>query len=545
MGINMSIKTDVLVIGSGIGGLFAALKISEFANVVLVTKKNKAESNTNYAQGGIASVIDPKDSFEKHVNDTLIAGAGLCDKNAVESMVKEGPERINDLIEIGTKFTKIGDTFDLAKEGGHSMSRILHSKDLTGQEIERSLINSVESKHNIKIYENAIAIDLLTEHNLFKGRKLIRENENCWGAYILNTINNKVIKITSKATVLATGGLGQVYLHTTNPLIATGDGFAMAYRAGVEIANMEFIQFHPTSLFIKNSISEFGGKSFLISEAVRGFGGLLRTKAGNLFMQNYDFRKELAPRDIVARAIDSELKKSGEECVFLDLTHKNSNDIINHFPNIYETCIKQGIDITKEFIPVVPAAHYACGGIAVNLEGLTSLKGLYACGEVTMTGVHGANRLASNSLLEALVYAYRCAGSIKKYVSNTDINIPELSEWDDSGTLTSDEKVLITHSVNEVKQTMWDYVGIVRSNLRLERAAKRVHNIYLETEELYKKTKVFKEILELRNLITCSHIIIKSARMRKESRGLHYTIDYPNPYSNNEIKNTIIKNINV
>lgn len=541
----MSIKTDVLVIGSGIGGLFAALKISEFANVVLVTKKNKAESNTNYAQGGIASVIDPKDSFEKHVNDTLIAGAGLCDKNAVESMVKEGPERINDLIEIGTKFTKIGDTFDLAKEGGHSMSRILHSKDLTGQEIERSLINSVENKHNIKIYENAIAIDLLTEHNLFKGSKSIRENENCWGAYILDTINNKVIKITSKATVLATGGLGQVYLHTTNPLIATGDGFAMAYRAGVEIANMEFIQFHPTSLFIKNSISEFGGKSFLISEAVRGFGGLLRTKAGNLFMQNYDIRKELAPRDIVARAIDSELKKSGEECVFLDLTHKNSNDIINHFPNIYETCIKQGIDITKEFIPVVPAAHYACGGIAVNLEGLTSLKGLYACGEVTMTGVHGANRLASNSLLEALVYAYRCAGSIKKYVSNTDINIPELSEWDDSGTLTSDEKVLITHSVNEVKQTMWDYVGIVRSNLRLERAAKRVHNIYLETEELYKKTKVFKEILELRNLITCSHIIIKSASMRKESRGLHYTIDYPNTYSNNEIKNTIIKNINV
>ncbi len=545
MGMNMSIKTDVLVIGSGIGGLFAALKISEFANVVLVTKKNKAESNTNYAQGGIASVIDPKDSFEKHVNDTLIAGAGLCDKNAVESMVKEGPERINDLIEIGTKFTKIGDTFDLAKEGGHSMSRILHSKDLTGQEIERALINSVENKNNIKIYENAIAIDLLTEHNLFKGSKSIRENENCWGAYILDTINDKVIKITSKATVLATGGLGQVYLHTTNPLIATGDGFAMAYRAGVEIANMEFIQFHPTSLFIKNSISEFGGKSFLISEAVRGFGGLLRTKAGNLFMQNYDIRKELAPRDIVARAIDSELKKSGEECVFLDLTHKNSNDIINHFPNIYETCIKQGIDITKEFIPVVPAAHYACGGIAVNLEGLTSLKGLYACGEVTMTGVHGANRLASNSLLEALVYAYRCAGSIKKYVSNTDINIPELSEWDDSGTLTSDEKVLITHSVNEVKQTMWDYVGIVRSNLRLERAAKRVHNIYLETEELYKKTKVFKEILELRNLITCSHIIIKSARMRKESRGLHYTIDYPNPYSNNEIKNTIIKNINI
>jgi L-aspartate oxidase len=524
----MSIKTDVLVIGSGIAGLFAALKISEYADVILVTKKNKAESNTNYAQGGIASVIDPNDSIEKHVEDTLIAGAGLCDREAVESMVKEGPKRIKDLIDVGTMFTKKGKDFDLAREGGHSMSRILHAKDLTGQEIERALINSVEEKRNIKIFENALAIDLLTEHNISGKTQSLNQNKNCWGAYILDSSKNKVLKITAKATVLATGGLGQVYLHTTNPLIATGDGFAMAYRAGVEIGNMEFIQFHPTSFYSTKMGSEFDGRSFLISEAVRGFGGLLRTRDGNLFMQNYDQRKELAPRDIVARAIDNELKKRGDDFVYLDLIHKNSQDIIDHFPNIYSTCLKNGVDITKEFIPVVPAAHYACGGIVVDLKGQTSINGLFASGEVTMTGVHGANRLASNSLLEALVYAYRCSNSIKSYLQKYDITIPELSDWDDSGTLTYDEGILITHSVKEVKQTMWDYVGIVRSDLRLERAARRIHNLYIETENLYKKSNVLQEILELRNLIACSHLIIKSAKLRKESRGLHFTIDYTN-----------------
>lgn len=538
----MTLKTDVLVIGSGIAGLFAALKISEYADVIMVTKKNKAESNTNYAQGGIASVIDPTDTFEKHVEDTLIAGAGLCDRKAVESMVKEGPERIKDLIDIGTNFTKKGKDFDLAREGGHSMSRILHAKDLTGQEIERALIHAVENKKNIKIFENAIAIDLLTEHNISRIKQSPNKNRNCWGAYILDSSKNEVIKINSKATILATGGLGQVYLHTTNPLIATGDGFAMAYRAGVEIGNMEFIQFHPTSFYNTQMGSEFTGRSFLISEAVRGFGGLLRTKDGNLFMQNYDSRKELAPRDIVARAIDSELKKRGDNYVFLDLTHKNSQEIINHFPNIYSTCVKYGIDITKDFIPVVPAAHYACGGIVVDLQGRTSLHGLYASGEVTMTGVHGANRLASNSLLEALVYAYRCSNSIKDYLNDYNPAIPELLDWDDSGTLTYDERVLITHSVSEVKQTMWDYVGIVRSNLRLERAAQRIHNIFMETEALYKKTIVFQEILELRNLVACSHMIIKSAKIRKESRGLHYNIDYPDTLSTDLVANTIIKN---
>lgn len=541
----MTLKTDVLVIGSGIAGLFAALKISEYADVIMVTKKNKAESNTNYAQGGIASVIDPTDTFEKHVEDTLIAGAGLCDRKAVESMVKEGPERIKDLIDIGTNFTKKGKDFDLAREGGHSMSRILHAKDLTGQEIERALIHAVENKKNIKIFENAIAIDLLTEHNISRIKQSPNKNRNCWGAYILDSSKNEVIKINSKATILATGGLGQVYLHTTNPLIATGDGFAMAYRAGVEIGNMEFIQFHPTSFYNTQMGSEFTGRSFLISEAVRGFGGLLRTKDGNLFMQNYDSRKELAPRDIVARAIDSELKKRGDNYVFLDLTHKNSQEIINHFPNIYSTCVKYGIDITKDFIPVVPAAHYACGGIVVDLQGRTSLHGLYASGEVTMTGVHGANRLASNSLLEALVYAYRCSNSIKDYLNDYTLAIPELLDWDDSGTLTYDERVLITHSISEVKQTMWDYVGIVRSNLRLERAAQRIHNIFMETEALYKKTIVFQEILELRNLVACSHMIIKSAKIRKESRGLHYTIDYPDTLSTDLVANTIIKNQNI
>jgi L-aspartate oxidase len=439
-------------------------------------------------------------------------------------------------------FTKKENDFDLAKEGGHSMSRILHAKDLTGQEIERALIHAVEEKPNITIYENAIAIDLLTEHNISGKSESLSENKNCWGAYILDSTKNEVIKITSKATVLATGGLGQIYLHTTNPLIATGDGFAMAYRAGVEIGNMEFIQFHPTSFFSIKTNSDFEGHLFLISEAVRGFGGLLRTKDGNLFMEHYDARKELAPRDIVARAIDNELKKRGDDFVYLDLTHKNANNIIEHFPNIYSTCLKNGIDITKEFIPVVPAAHYACGGIVVDLNGHTSLTGLYAAGEVTMTGVHGANRLASNSLLEALVYAYRCSNSIKELFNSTDITIPKLLDWDDSGTLTADEKVLITHSVNEVKQTMWDYVGIVRSDLRLERAARRIHNLYLETEKLYKRTNVFQEILELRNLITCSHIIIKSAQQRKESRGLHFTIDYPNSFPSDKIRNTILKN---
>lgn len=536
-------KTDVLIIGSGIAGLFAALKISEFADVIVVTKKEKAESNTNYAQGGIASVIDSADSFEQHIQDTLIAGAGLCRRESVELMVKEGPDRIKDLIQIGTEFTKKGNEFDLAKEGGHSRPRILHAKDFTGKEIERALIDAVSKKENIIVLENYIAIDLLTEHNLKTDREQKLKNQNCWGAYLLDCAKNEVIKITAKATILATGGLGQVYLHTTNPRIATGDGFAMAYRAGVKLGNMEFIQFHPTSLYGSANLPEFDSRAFLISEAVRGFGGILRTKNGEEFMHKYDERKELAPRDIVARAIDNELKKSGDDFVYLDITHKNSDEIIDNFPNIYNTCLKIGIDITRQMIPVVPAAHYACGGIIVDQFSRTSLKGLYACGEVSMTGVHGANRLASNSLLEAIVFAHRASVDLRNFISQYDSSLPIFPEWDDSGTLSQDEKILITHTIKEVKHTMWDYVGIVRSNERLKRAQKRIALLFEENEMLYKKTKIFQSILEARNLIACAHVIIKSAQKRKESRGLHYTIDYPES-DPDYLKDTVIQNKN-
>lgn len=533
------LKTDVLIIGSGIAGLFAALKISEYADVIVVTKKNKSESNTNYAQGGIASVIDKNDSFENHIQDTLIAGAGLCDPHAVEITIQEGPERIKDLINIGTGFTMKNGKFDLATEGGHSNPRILHAADLTGKELEKTLIKQVNSRNNIKIIENTLAIDLLTEHNVKKLRDSDINNRNCWGAYVLDCGTNEVFKISAKAVILSTGGLGQVYEHTTNPYIATGDGFAMAYRSGARIANMEFIQFHPTSLYL-NGKNEFNHRSFLISEAVRGFGGILKTKDGVRFMESYDHRKELAPRDIVARAIDNELKKSGEDFVYLDITHKNKNEIKEHFPNIYKTCLKYGIDITTDLIPVVPAAHYACGGIMVDEFARSSLNGLYACGEVTMTGLHGANRLASNSLLEAVVYSNRAAIDIKNFLNDYIAEIPAIPDWDDSGTLSHDEKVLLTHSDKELKQVMWDYVGIVRSNLRLERAERRIHNLYIESENLYKKTKIFEDIIELRNLITCAHMIIKSALLRKESRGLHYTLDYPDLLKKAE--NTIIQN---
>lgn len=535
----MELKTDVLIIGSGIAGLFTALKVSEFAEVILVTKKDTTESNTNYAQGGIASVINSEDSFEAHINDTLIAGAGLCDKYSVELMVKEGPERINNLIEIGTNFTLKNGKPDLVKEGGHSAPRILHSADLTGKEIERALVEAVSNNSNIKILENSHAIDLLTEHNIQKLKNEPINNRHCWGAYVHDINNNKVLKISAKATVLATGGLGQVYLHTTNPYIATGDGFAMAYRAGANIGNMEFVQFHPTSLYVNSTKKNIHSPSFLISEAMRGFGGILRNSDNECFMEKYDSRKELAPRDIVARAIDNELKKRGEDSVFLDITHKNKSDILEHFPNIYKYCLNNGIDISTDLIPVVPAAHYACGGVVVNENAQTSLQGLYACGEVSMTGVHGANRLASNSLLEAIVFSHRASLNIKNFIKE-NFNIPNIPDWIDTGILSADEKVLITHSIKEVKQIMWDYVGIVRSDLRLNRASKRIHNIYIETEDFYKKVSISEDLLELRNLITCAHMIIKSALQRKESRGLHFTLDYPD--LSDEIKNTILQN---
>ena len=539
------IKTDVLIIGSGIAGLFSAIKIADFADVLVITKKGESDSNTNYAQGGIASVMSKVDSYEKHINDTLIAGAGLCNRKAVEILVKEGPDRIKDLMAIGTKFTEKQGHLDLAKEGGHSVARIVHAKDLTGREVERALIANVKSHKNILVKENYFAIDFLTEHNVLQLKQMKIENRNCWGVYALDKNTNEVVKIIANITILASGGLGQVYLHTTNPSIATGDGFAMAYRAGARMANMEFIQFHPTALYEPQTNNSKDKRTFLISEAVRGFGGRLMTKAGDYFMERYDERKDLAPRDIVARAIDNELKKSGDQYVLLDVTHKPAKEIIDHFPNIYKTCLDAGIDMTKEPIPVVPAAHYACGGVVVDECSSTSINGLFACGEVTMTGVHGANRLASNSLLEALVFANRAAIKIKDILKTRSTKIPGIPDWDDSGTLTADEKILITHNFKEVKQTMWDYVGIVRSNKRLERAAKRIQTVFEEMEEFYKRTKVFTEILELRNLIATAHIIIKSARMRKESRGLHYTIDYPETDDSKPAENTVIQNKNI
>lgn len=537
----MNFKTDVLVIGSGIAGLYSAIKISEFAEVILVTKKDKSESNTNYAQGGIASVLDPNDSFENHIKDTLIAGAGLCDRKTVEILVKEGPDRIMELVEIGTGFTLKDGKLDLVREGGHSFSRIVHAKDLTGKEVERALIEKAANTQNIKIIENTLAIDLITEHNVTNLRHLPISSRHCWGAYVLENSSGKVIKITSKATILATGGIGQVYFHTTNPSIATGDGFAMAYRAGAKMGNMEFIQFHPTSFYDPKPDNK-ATHSFLISEAVRGFGGILRNGSGDAFMHRYDPRKELAPRDIVARAIDTEMKKKGEDFVYLDITHKEKSQILDHFPNIYQNCLNRGVDITSNYIPVVPAAHYICGGVCVDEYSRTTLTGLYAVGEVSMTGVHGANRLASNSLLEALVFAQRAANDIRKNINDFPGCAEHIPDWDDSGTLTADEKVLITHGARELKQLMSDYVGIVRSNLRLDFASRRINLLYNEIEEFYKKTKVFDSLIELRNLVTSGYLIVKSAVLRKESRGLHYTLDYPLTDETRPPENTIIQN---
>lgn len=537
----MFYKTDVLVIGSGIAGLYSAIKISEFADVVLVTKKEKSESNTNYAQGGIASVLDPNDTFANHIEDTLIAGAGLCNEKTVEILVKEGPGKINELIDIGTGFTLKDGKLDLVREGGHSFNRIVHAKDLTGKEVERALIEKASKSPNIRIIENALAIDLITEHNVKGLRYLPISSRHCWGAYVLENEPGRVKKVISRATILATGGIGQVYYHTTNPPIATGDGFAMAYRAGAKMGNMEFIQFHPTSFYDPNPGSK-SSHSFLISEAVRGFGGILRNSSGEAFMDKYDSRRELAPRDIVARAIDTEMKKRGDEYVFLDVTHKHKDEIIDHFPHIHANCLRKGIDITNEFIPVVPAAHYICGGVFVDEFSRSSLTGLYAVGEVSMTGVHGANRLASNSLLEALVFAQRAADDIKKNMKDFPVCGEDIPDWDDSGTLSPDEKVLVTHGVRELKQLMSDYVGIVRSNLRLEFASRRINLLYNEIEEFYKITKVFDSLIELRNLVTSGYLIVKSALLRKESRGLHYTLDYPKADNSKTPEDTLIQN---
>lgn len=529
----MSLHFDYLVVGSGSAGLTFALNVAEHGKVGIITKKDRAESNTNYAQGGIASVLSDQDSFEAHISDTLTAGAGLCDRDAVEVIVKEGPGIIRELIRMGAEFTQKNGEIDLGREGGHSANRIVHAADMTGREIEKVLLNQVSDHPNITILEHHFAMELMTEHHLGKHVTRYDNDTHCFGVYAYNIEKDKVDKITAGVTLLATGGAGRVYLHTTNPDIATGDGIAMAYRAKARVANMEFIQFHPTSLAVP------GANSFLISEAVRGHGAYLRDSTGERFMLNYHPMKELAPRDIVARAIDSQMKKLGEEHVFLDLRHIQKDDIVEHFPNIYNECLKYGYDLSKQMVPVVPAAHYICGGVVTDLYGRTSINGLFAAGEVACTGVHGANRLASNSLLEALVFAKRASVKAQEYLLNVEPKVPKLPEWDDSGTINTEEMVLISHNKRELQQLMSDYVGIVRSDLRLERAFKRTRMLYEEVENFYGRNRISVPMFQLRNMITVAYLIIRSAMLRKESRGLHFTTDYPATLTS-EQKNTVI-----
>jgi L-aspartate oxidase len=531
----MEIKTDFLVLGTGIAGLSFAIKAAELGTVAMVTKKNMTDSNTNLAQGGIAVVQDRTDRFEYHINDTLVCGAGISNEEVVRFVVMEGPERIRELVRWGVEFTRSEEDperFDLGREGGHSMRRVVHAKDLTGREIERALHEKARKSDRIRIFENHIAIDLVMKSSV-SGQKM-ECGDRCLGAYVLDIEHNAIHTFQARFIMLATGGAGKVYLITTNPDIATADGIAMAYRAGAKIANMEFIQFHPTCLYHPDA------KSFLISEAVRGEGAILKLKSGSTFMEKYHPMKSLAPRDVVAKAIDTELKKSGDDCVLLDITHHNRNFLVSRFPNIYEKCLEFGIDMAKDPIPVVPAEHYLCGGVMVNHVGETSVPGLFACREVSCTGLHGANRLASNSLLEAVVFAHRSfvrAAELLPITAEDPVSIPP---WDARGATESDESVVVSHNWDEIRRCMWNYVGIVRSDKRLERAQRRIDLINREIDEYYRDFIITRDLLELRNIAVTAKLIVTCARMRKESRGLQYNLDYPEKNDRTWLKDTVV-----
>lgn len=521
------LQYETLIIGSGLSGLSSALLLADAGQkVCMITKKSLTECNSYYAQGGIAAVLDPKDSVNGHVEDTIICGAGLCDEIAVKHIVENAPDAINWLISMGVNFT--ADTkhitgYHLTREGGHGFRRILHSADATGAEIINKLIRKILSHPNIKVLENHVAIDLVL------GKQIKADENKCYGAYALNSLNREIITIAANNTILATGGAGKVYLYTTNPDVATGDGIAIAYRAGCNIINMEFIQFHPTCLYHPQA------KSFLISEAVRGEGGILKLPNGYRFMQDHDNRLELAPRDVVARAIDFEMKKHGVDCVYLDISYKSQDFIKEHFPNIYHKCKSLGIDITNEPIPVVPAAHYACGGIEIDLSGRTNILGLYAVGECAYTGLHGANRLASNSLLECLVIGM---ATVKDILNSEKDKFYKLPLWDESQVSDSDEEIVVSHNWDELRRAMWDYVGIVRTNKRLERAMNRINLLESEIKEYYANFKLSLNLVELRNLVCVAKLIVQSAMLRHESRGLHYSRDYD--FLADEIKNTVL-----